>query len=116
MSLSRAIAHHIVAEKTTIPEVLDLLKKYRLTALLPSIKQSVEKLAATTAKRETIIIETPFPVSDDSVKKIKRIVGNDLAKHEVVLNQDLLAGFRATFKGTLYDGSANRIIKQLLAK
>lgn len=64
----------------------------------------------------TIMIETPFPLSDDAVKKIRNIVGSPTEAHAVVINKNILAGFKARFKGKLYDGSAERIIKQLINK
>ena len=114
MSLSFLIAKQIVNEKATVEQVIFLLKKYKMLALLPSIKHSVVKLYNEQNKKESIIIETPFELSDSAVTTIKRIVGNDTAHHEVVLNKHILAGFKARFKGVLYDGSAERIIKQLL--
>jgi F0F1-type ATP synthase delta subunit len=59
------------------------------------------------------MIEAPFALSDDAIRKVKRIVGNDMADHEVTINKKVLSGFKARFRGTLYDGSAERIIKQL---
>ena len=73
-------------------------------------------MSAQVGKNDSIIIESPFPLSDDSIKKIKRIVGNDIAEHEVMINPQVLAGFKARFRGTLYDGSAERIIKQLTGR
>jgi F0F1-type ATP synthase delta subunit len=85
-----------------------------MLSLLPSIKIAMLQMSDALEKKESIVIETPFPLSDESVKKIKRIVGNDIAPHEIVINKNILAGFQARFKGILYDGSAQRIIKQLL--
>lgn len=116
MPLSRKIAMLIYKGTTTLPEVVSLLTKYKLLALLPSIKQSLVKLALFEGKSETIMIESPFPLNDASVTKIKKIIGNDVAEYEVTINKSVLAGFKATFKGTLFDGSAERIIKQLTSR
>ncbi len=116
MSLSRNIAKLLTTERTTLSQVVDVLTKYKMLSLLPSIKQSLVQTSSHTDSTDTIMIETPFPLSQESVKKIKRIVGNDLVEHDVVINKRILAGFKARFRGKLYDGSAERIIKQLVNK
>lgn len=116
MPLSRTIATLLFQGKTTLPLVIDLLTKYKMLALLPSIMKALTKLNSFSGKENTIVIESPFALSEGSVQKIKRIVGNDIAEHSIVINKDVLAGFKATFRGVRYDGSAERIIKQLLAK
>lgn len=113
MSLSRSIAEKIVEKNISLDDVLATLRGYDLLALLPSIKRDIEKLSREEGDKETIHIESPFPLGEKALAKIKRIVGNDLAKTEITINKELLAGFKARYKGKLYDGSAERIIKQL---
>lgn len=114
MSLSRNIAKLLSTEHTTFSDVIAVLTKYKMLSLLPSIKQSLVQMSSRVDTEDTIMIETPFLLSDDAVKKVKRIIGNDTAGHEVIINKSILAGFKARFRGTLYDGSAERIIKQLM--
>ena len=113
MTLSRKLAKLIVEKNVKIEDVIKTLQTYNLLSLLPSVKNAVTKLAKDESARDTVHIETPFELSPETVAHIKRIVGNDLAPHEVVINKTLLAGFKARFKGKLYDGSAERIINQL---
>lgn len=113
MSLSRKIAETIVRNGIETADVVPVLESYGLIGLLPSIVAEAKKLAVQEGDRETIHIESPFPLDDEASKRIKRIVGNDLASVSVSINKDLLAGFKARYKGKLYDGSAERIIKQL---
>ena len=112
MSLSRSLAGQIIKDESSLPKIIELLTKYKMLPLLPSVKQAYIQMSAVSNSNDVIMIESPFVVTDDSVKRIKRIVGNDMAEHRVAINKDLLAGFRARFKGVLYDGSAERIIKQ----
>lgn len=114
MSLSRQIAEKIVEKNIKASDVIDVLAKYNLLSLIRAIKADIEKLSRDEGDRETIHIESPFPLDERSIARIKRIVGNDLAKTDVTINQYLLAGFKARYKGKLYDGSAERIIKQLI--
>ncbi len=114
MSLSRSLAGQIIKDESSLPKIIELLTKYKMLSLLPSVKQAYIQMSAVSNSNDVIMIESPFAITDDSVKRIKRIVGNDMAEHRVTINKDLLAGFRARFKGVLYDGSAERIIKQFV--
>lgn len=94
-------------------DILTVLEKYNLIALLPAIVQSLKQSNRYNAFRDTVEIASPFPLADDAVASIKRIIGNDLAAHTIEVKKELLAGFQARFRGKLYDASASRIIKQL---
>lgn len=111
MTLSRKLASLIVEKNVKLEDIIKQLESYKLLSLLPSIKEAVKKMAKDEGARDTVHIESPFNLSSDSIARIKRIVGNDLAPHEITLNPALLVGFKARFKGKLYDGSAERIIK-----
>lgn len=113
MSLSRKLAIAILQGKASLDEVISLLTKYNLLGLLPFIKTSLTQMSLDVNKNETIMIETPFELSEESIKKIKGIVGDQDAPHVVTINKNVLAGFKAKHKGMMYDGSAERIIRQL---
>ena len=114
MSLSRTLATSLVTKKSSLNDVIELLTKYKLLVLLPSIKQDLIQISSSVHKKDTVIIESPFKLSPPVVEKIKGMVGDIGAPYEVVINKNILAGFKAKFKGIMYDGSAERIIKQLL--
>ena len=59
-----------------------------------------------------VMIESPFPLNDQSLSSIKKLVNGEDAEHLVTINGELLAGFKAKYKDLLYDGSAERIIKR----
>lgn len=113
MSLSRNIAHAIIDKNIPATGVVEVLQNYKLLSLLPAILSDMKRLSHDTGNRETIRVESPFEVGKDALVRIRRVVGNDLAPTEVTINKELLAGFKARYKGKLYDGSAERIIKQL---
>lgn len=114
MSLSHKFANVIVKKKIHIDDVVALLSQYKLLSLLPEIKRRLQQIGTIEERKNTIVIETPFDVNDASQSKIKKIVGDDSAPHTVTINKALLAGFRAHYKGKLYDGSVERVIQQLL--
>ncbi len=113
MTLSRSIAELIVKKGVQVEDVEKTLRTYNLLSLLPSIKKEVEQCMRAEQETNVIAVESPFPLDHAALGRVKRIVGNDLAPHTVTINKDVLAGFKARYKGTLYDGSAERIIKQL---
>ena len=115
MTLSRKLAQLIVEKNVSVDAVAETLRTYKLLSLLPSVARAVSQLSQDESARDTIRIETPFPMSSETIAHIKRIVGNDIASHSITINTNLLAGFKARFKGKLYDGSAERIAKQLTA-
>ena len=113
MTLSRKLAKLIIEKNITVEDISATLAKYNLLGLFPAILANVEEIASHTKKGDTLAIESPFPLSDEAITRIKEIVGNDKVTHEVIINKNVLAGFKARFKGKLYDGSAERIIRQL---
>lgn len=114
MPLSRKLAALIIEEKASLSEVFALLEKYKLLALLPSIKEALIQMSSHSSREDTVMIESPFPLSEDSIQYIKNIAGDTTKPHEVIINKKILAGFKAKFRGMMYDGSAERIIKQLV--
>jgi F0F1-type ATP synthase delta subunit len=113
MTLSRNIADMIVRKGVKIADVEDSLRSYKLLSLLPSIRKAVEEMHRAESRKEAIDVESPFELDERALARIKRIVGNDLAPHTLTINKNLLAGFKARYRGTLYDGSAERIVRQL---
>lgn len=112
MPLSRKLAIYILQGKASVNDVVELLTKYDLLTLLPSIKQSLIQMSSSVHKDSTIMIETPFNLSDKSITTIKGIIGNTDAPHSIIINKNILAGFKAKFKGMMYDGSAERVMRQ----
>ena len=113
MTLSHKIAKLIVEKNIRTEDVVESLRTYNLLSLLPSITDQVKRMSKDETLRDTVQIESPFELSDEAISHIKRIVENDLAPHQVTINKNILAGFKARFKEKLYDGSAERIIKQI---
>ena len=114
MPLSRKLAALIITGKVELSSVVKQLTKYKMLTLLPSIKQALVQMAKEKEKDETLTIYSPFPLSDTAVSKVRKVVGEEKARHHVVIDKNVLAGFRAKYKGMMYDGSAERIIKQLV--
>lgn len=113
MTLSRKLAMVMVQKGVSVHEVTETLRIYNLLGLLPSILSSVTQIVSHRNARNVVGIESPFPLSENSIVHIKKIMGVQTENHEVTINKSILAGFKARWKGVLYDGSAERIIRQL---
>ncbi len=113
MSLSRLIAKSVHDNNLSSETLFRFLEGRNLTFLMPSIKKALEDINLKIKRGEIIQIETPFNLDEKSLLTIKGQIDKD-ARHEVIINKSLLAGFRAKYKGKLSDGSALRIIKQVL--
>jgi F0F1-type ATP synthase delta subunit len=113
MTLSRKLAKLIVEQGVSVEDVVTTLTTYNLLGLLPAVLDRVVEISSHKKANGVIAIEAPFTLSDEAIAHIKKITGNSDVEHEVTINKNILAGFKARFRGTLYDGSAERIIKQL---
>lgn len=114
MILSRKLAELMIEKNLSVDEVTETLRSYNLLGLLPSIEKAVRQISVRKSIGDTLMIESPFEVSDDAVQHIKQIVGRPSVPYEITINKSILAGFKARISGTLYDGSAERIIKQFI--
>lgn len=116
MTLSRKLGQLIVNKHVPVDTVVEMLREYKMLGLLPAIKKSVEEIVVGESIRDSVMIESPFPLSDEAIERIKKIAGGAQAQHDVTINKELLAGFKARYKEILYDASAERIIKNLIIK
>lgn len=102
-----------VALASVLQAIRDTLKKYKLENLyrgtLLQIKQGLEK----SLRDKTLYVETPYELSAENIKKIESIVGDTDGRSVQKVDQSLLAGFRAVYKGKVYDASAKSHITNL---
>jgi F0F1-type ATP synthase delta subunit len=98
MTLSRKLATLILEKNISVSDITEMLTKYKLTSLLPTILREVKQMNKGESKKDMILIESPFELGEKAIAHIK----------------NLLAGWKARSNGMLYDGSAERIIKQLV--
>jgi F0F1-type ATP synthase delta subunit len=111
MSLSVKIAKAIRSNSISLTEVEGVLAKYKLTPLLGEIYKHLVREEKRLALKDVVQIDSPFPLSDDAIKSIKKRVGAEDKEHHIRIDTELLAGFRAKYKDTMYDGTAKRIIE-----
>ena len=108
---AKYFAQLLIDRKITVSDLAKFLSKHNMTPLMFNVLKYLEHKEAQHLVHNTIVIETPFDLSEKSISTIKRKVGNDLAETEIVENKNLLAGYVARFKGLEYDASAKTILE-----
>ncbi len=111
---SKALSLLLVSEKISVSEMLTFLEAKKLLSLLPEIMRELKLRKDELRNEKLLTLETPFPLSDESVDTIKELL---TIKEDCEVKQkerrDLLSGFRATYKHQSYDASARKLINQL---
>ncbi|MEN9337714.1 MAG: hypothetical protein RIQ41_28 [Candidatus Parcubacteria bacterium] len=113
MTLSRKIAHTVIEQEVGSETLLATLSKYNLESLLPSIVAEMKKLVRMEDGSAALHVESPFPLDERALAHIVSLAEAQGAPIITSHNEELLAGFKARYKGMLYDGSAERIVHAL---
>lgn len=115
--ISEKIITELQAGKSTNQVLLktkEILDKYKLQVLYPSILKKVKLALLAKKKQETFVIESAFALDETLVPGILRSVGlKDNTPVTVSQKAELLAGWRAMHEGYVYDASALRHIQKL---
>ena len=101
--------------------VRETLQKYKLENLYKSVLMQIQQGLEKSGKENTLYIEAPYNLSLENIKKIEKIVREKIVEQNVeknsqsvqVLDESLLAGWRAVHKGKVYDASAKSHITNL---
>jgi F0F1-type ATP synthase delta subunit len=102
------------ASATVIAETRHVLEKYVKQDLLLPVLSVVKKQLQQKQLYNTVIIETPFAVSETMMQDIAiKITGQKNVETIQIHKPELLAGFRAKYLGTIHDASARKHITQL---
>jgi F0F1-type ATP synthase delta subunit len=91
----------------------DFVEKKKLQAQLPSVLYHLEKIIEQEQEKNGIQIETAHEIKQDTVKHIKTFLKAEELPEVVKIKKDLIAGFRAKWKGTVYDASIKNSLKKL---
>lgn len=96
------------------------LEENNLLVQLPRIIQKLELYSEKERIHNTLVIESPFTLSDSLIKTIQKQSGAEYAQSvSFVENSELLGGFRATYQGQVIDASLKhnlQVLKKQLTK
>jgi F0F1-type ATP synthase delta subunit len=118
---SKKIANALISSIRGGSNIEDLSKSFKnfmeinhLSPLLPSVLKNLERELSEIQNKKTAIIKTSHSVKEASIKSIEEFIkkeNNDPVRLEV--DESLIGGFQATYKGTIYDGSVKNYLKDL---
>lgn len=103
-----------VNPKTLLKNFENFLDKNNLQTLLPNIVKNLEREVIVLHKKNTALIKVSHEVKDATLKLIEKFI--DKAKSDPVkveIDESLIGGFKANYKGKVFDGSVKNYLKEL---
>ena len=91
----------------------DFIEKQNMQAQLPSILYHFEKIVELDREKKGIVIETAHEIKHETVKHIKTFLKADELSEVMKIKKELIGGFRAKWKGVIYDASISTGLKKL---
>lgn len=100
--------------EVVISKTEEVLKENRQQMFLLGALECLSILLRKDQDYSTLVIQSPFSLEDQQVDQISnKVTGESNTRRDMQINKNLLAGFRATYKGRVYDGSARQYITKL---
>jgi len=88
-----------------VAKFMTYLKEKNLLGLLPQILRHVERLSQNTAAADTLHVYTPYSLNKSDMAALVKIADAKGAITEEHIDESLVGGFSATYKGYIYNGS-----------
>jgi F0F1-type ATP synthase delta subunit len=108
-----ALVNDGMSERDALAKFFDYVQANNLEFQLPQVLRHLERISREEQDFESVQVQTPFPLDDGAVNAIKTKLGAGDAQVSVSEHPDLIGGFRAMYKGMLYDASMQNVLKQL---
>lgn len=114
---AKFLANLIINNPNNLEDIMILVKKYKLEALLPSIFSIIKKTIDQNKKQNSLKIETAFPLDEMAINKIVSLlkkegvqVKTDTQFDEVIINKKLIAGFKVSSKDKIVDATLDTLL------
>jgi F0F1-type ATP synthase delta subunit len=88
-----------------IATILEVLKQRKLTYVLPSLLKHIELLHKRSIAWAQPQITFATEPTKESIDRIKAYIDAPKGDVKIIVEKDLIGGFYAQYKGTIYDGS-----------
>ncbi len=118
---SKKLASALIASLEDGVEVKTLVKNFesfvdqnRLRALMPNVVKNLERMSQELENKNTALIRVSHEIKDTTIKLIEKYIEkekSDPAKIEI--DSSLIGGFKANYKGRVFDGSVKNYLKEL---
>lgn len=100
--------------ETVLAKTEEVLKENKQHLFFVPALQYLSGLLKRDQNFDTLVIQSPFDLEAVQIDQItSKITGKVDARITTLVNKSLLAGFRATYRGKIYDGSARQYITKL---
>ncbi len=115
MDASKNIAHTLLSmledgrtgEQVT-KDFMKFVTSHKMENRLPDILRHLERLVEMKSRNEQVRIRTPFEISKNTVSGITEKMNASGKDVEVEIDETLIGGFIATYKGLEYDASLKK--------
>lgn len=102
-----------MSENDAFAKFFDYVQANNLEFQLPQILRHLERISQDEQEFGRVQVQSPFPLDDSVITAIKMRLGAQDADVAVSQEPQLIGGFRAMYKGMLYDASMQNVLKQL---
>ena len=99
-----------------IKRFVSYLRDYNLVGLMPQILRHLERENEAAARKDTLEVFTRYPLSKALMNQLKDLANAQDATVVEHKDEALLGGFRATYRGKIYDGSVKTQLDRLRTK
>lgn len=112
--LARAIFELSSSSTKDLSEkVTDFINKRNLKAQIPSVIYHLDKIIENSKEKHGIQIDIANEIKTETVNDIKTFLNAKDLKETVIIKRELIGGFRAKYRGVIYDASIATGLKRL---
>ncbi len=92
----------------------EFVERNHLGALMPNVVKNLERMSAEIKNENTALILVSHKISDTHVKLIEKLIEKEKSHPvKVEVDESLLGGFKAYYRGKVFDGSVKNYLKDL---
>ncbi|MCA9352963.1 F0F1 ATP synthase subunit delta [Patescibacteria group bacterium] len=99
----------ILSQKSDAPKhiqaFIEYMNKNNLNGILPQVLDHIKRLSSKTSEEETLHIYSKYDLAKKDIDRIRTATGAHDAHVEQHIDNSVIGGFNATYKGYMYDGS-----------
>lgn len=118
---SKKIAKALISsmqDGVDVPRLLqgfnNFMTNNHLLPLVPNVMANLKKESILIENRKTALIKVSHSVGDKTIKEIEAFIKKDnTSPVKLEIDESLVGGFQAIYKGTVYDGSIKNYLKEL---
>lgn len=100
-------------EKNLTEKVMRFMQDKKLTAQWPAVVYHLEKIYEQDEEKKGIQLEVAHDIRVSTVEAIKKFLQAENLPETIKIKKELVAGFRAKWRGKIYDASVLTGLKKL---